>query len=75
MNKPQFDKSYWQSVRRWNELGKQATRTWREQQEFEYLGRQLDGAELRYDSLRGLTEDYDETMALYQAGNLGPVEL
>jgi hypothetical protein len=65
------DKQYQTAITRYNALY-DMQRTWRQQQEFEYLGRQLDGAEHRFNSLRGLTDDYDQ---LRQMGDLGGVEL
>jgi hypothetical protein len=73
VNKPQFSEEYRTLLRRWTQLGNQETRTWREQMEYEAADRALTAVEVG--TVRALVDDYDEAMQLYQAGNLGAVEL
>lgn len=73
MNKPVFDPAYAAQLKRYNALFDMPTRTWRQQQELEWLNRQMDAHERI--TLRGLVNDYEEAMQLYEAGNLGTVEI
>lgn len=66
-----FDNTYRTLLRRWTELGKQQSRTWREQQEFEAADRFLAAREVG--TVRALVSDYEEM--LRNANHLGEVEL
>ncbi len=72
MNNTQFNAEYLRLLTRYNELF-DMQRTWREQQEFEAINRQLEAQEVG--TVRAIVNDYDETMQLYEVGNLGGVEL
>lgn len=73
MKQPTFDAGYRTQLRRWNELFGKHDRTWQEQQEFEALHRMMDAHERS--TLSAVVSDYEVARQLYEAGNLGVVEL